>query len=43
MNILKNPGLGVDVNEELVRELSKIPHNWKNPIWRHKDGSFAEW
>ena len=43
VNICSKAGLGVDVNEELVRELSKTPHNWKNPIWRHKDGSFAEW
>lgn len=43
VDILTGPGLGVDINEELVRELSKKEHNWKNPIWRHKDGSFAEW
>ena len=43
VDICSKAGLGVDVNEELVRELSKTLHNWKNPIWRHKDGSFAEW
>ena len=37
------PGLGVDVNRELVIEENKNPHNWKNPVWRHKDGSVAEW
>lgn len=37
------PGLGVDVNRELVIEESKTPHSWKNPVWRHKDGSVAEW
>ncbi len=37
------PGLGVEVNKELVLEESKTPHQWKNPIWRHKDGSVAEW
>ncbi len=37
------PGLGVDVNKELVLEENKTPHNWKNPVWRHKDGSVAEW
>ena len=37
------PGLGVDVNRELVLEENKTPHNWKNPVWRHKDGSVAEW
>lgn len=39
----KRPGLGVEVNEALVLEESKNPHSWKNPVWRHKDGSVAEW
>lgn len=37
------PGLGVDVNKELVLEENKTPHNWKNPVWHHADGSVAEW
>ncbi len=37
------PGLGVEVNRELVLEEAKTPHSWKNPVWRHKDGSVAEW
>ena len=36
-------GIGVDVNEELVIEENKNPHNWKNPVWHHADGSVAEW
>ena len=36
-------GLGVEVNRELVIEENKTPHNWKNPVWRHADGSVAEW
>ncbi len=39
----EKPGLGIDVNENFVREMAKVGHNWKNPIWQHKDGSFAEW
>ena len=39
----KLPGLGVDVNKELVIEENKTPHNWKNPVWHHADGSVAEW
>ncbi len=39
----EGPGLGVDVNEDFLRKMAKTGHNWKNPIWRHKDGSFAEW
>jgi len=37
------PGLGVIIDEDKVREMDKIGHNWKNPIWRHKDGTIAEW
>jgi galactonate dehydratase len=37
------PGLGVEINKELVIEENKNPHNWKNPLWRHEDGSVAEW
>ena len=39
----KLAGLGVEVNRELVIEENKNPHNWKNPVWHHKDGSVAEW
>ena len=39
----QGPGLGVEVNEALVLEESAQPHSWKNPVWRHKDGSVAEW
>ena len=28
---------------EAVRELAKARHRWRNPVWRQKDGSFAEW
>lgn len=37
------PGLGVQINEELVRELAATPHRWRNPVWRVADGSLAEW
>lgn len=37
------PGLGVVINEEKVREMEKIGHDWKNPIWRNADGSITEW
>jgi len=43
IEITDAPGLGVDVNEEAVIEASKIPHNWKNPVWRAFDGVVAEW
>jgi galactonate dehydratase len=37
------PGLGIDVNEAKVREMATIGHNWRAPIWRNEDGSYAEW
>ena len=41
--IPEGPGLGVDIEEEVVRELAKEAHRWRNPVWRQKDGNFAEW
>jgi galactonate dehydratase len=43
VSIPQGPGLGIEINEEFVRKQAEIGHNWKNPIWRHKDGSIAEW
>jgi galactonate dehydratase len=37
------PGLGVDIDEDAVRESDKERHRWRNPVWRLEDGSFAEW
>jgi galactonate dehydratase len=37
------PGLGIEINEEHVRKMAEIGHDWKNPLWRHQDGSVAEW
>ncbi len=36
-------GLAIEINEEFVREQSKMGHNWQNPVWRYEDGSVAEW
>jgi galactonate dehydratase len=43
VNIPDGPGLGIEVNEEYVRERARHGHCWRNPVWRHPDGSFAEW
>jgi galactonate dehydratase len=37
------PGLGIEVNEEKVREAALKGHDWKNPVWRTADGTVAEW
>lgn len=43
LSIPDGPGLGVEIDEVAVRQASADPHRWRNPIWRHADGSFAEW
>ncbi|HLT93105.1 MAG TPA: galactonate dehydratase [Membranihabitans sp.] len=37
------PGLGVEIDEDVLKEGVKLGHNWTNPIWRTPDGAFAEW
>jgi len=43
LSIPEGPGLGVTLDEEKVREASREGHRWRNPVWRHEDGSLAEW
>lgn len=37
------PGLGIQIDEARVRERAQVGHNWRNPLWRHADGTVAEW
>ena len=37
------PGLGIEINEDHVKKMAEKGHNWHNPLWRHEDGSVAEW
>ncbi len=37
------PGLGIEVDEDEVRRADAVGHRWRPPLWRHADGSFAEW
>ena len=43
LQIPDGPGLGVEVDEAVVRESHKDRHRWRNPVWTLADGSFAEW
>ncbi|WP_285055209.1 galactonate dehydratase [Pedobacter ginsengisoli] len=43
VNIPYQPGLGIEINEDHVRKMAEVGHNWRNPVWRHEDGSIAEW
>jgi galactonate dehydratase len=40
---LTAPGLGIEIDEERVREAAKQGHRWRNPVWRTNDGVVAEW
>ncbi|KAF8633165.1 hypothetical protein AX17_004666 [Amanita inopinata Kibby_2008] len=44
---LQGPGLGIEINEELVRKTSawyvEKHRAWRNPVWRGDDGSLREW
>jgi len=37
------PGLGVVIDEDMVRELSRDCPSWRNPAWRGPDGYVREW
>lgn len=37
------PGLGIEVEESRVREAARGGHRWRNPVWRHGEGTLAEW
>ncbi|MBT2654058.1 galactonate dehydratase [Bacillus sp. ISL-18] len=43
VSIPQGPGLGIEIDEDFVRKQAVVGHNWRNPVWRHKDGSIAEW
>ena len=37
------PGLGLEIDEDLVKEVSAEGLHWTNPKWRNYDGTMAEW
>lgn len=43
VTIPRGPGLGIEIDEAYVRERAAQGHRWRNPVWRHADGSVAEW
>ena len=40
---LTGAGLGIEIDEEAVADAEQRAPRWRNPVWRHDDGSFAEW
>lgn len=43
VDIPGGPGLGIEINEEFVAARAQEGHRWRNPVWRHDDGSVSEW
>ena len=43
VDIPEGPGLGINIDEEKVIEMSDENITWKNPIWRNEDGTITEW
>ncbi|MEI3606585.1 hypothetical protein SPD48_12835 [Pseudogracilibacillus sp. SE30717A] len=43
LEIPEKPGLGIEIDEEFVKEKAKEGHSWINLVLRHEDGSIAEW
>lgn len=42
-DVPKLPGLGLELEEDLIYDVSKEPLNWQNPWWKNYDGTIAEW
>lgn len=43
VDLPSGPGLGIEMDEEAVREHAIEDLRWQSPMWRHEDGSLAEW
>lgn len=43
LEIPASPGLGISPDEGAITSAHSDNLNWKNPIWRRKDGTLAEW
>ncbi|MDJ0624300.1 MAG: galactonate dehydratase [Desulfocapsaceae bacterium] len=43
VSLSDEPGLGIEINEKKVEKQAAVGHRWRNPVWRHPDGSVAEW
>lgn len=43
VSIPEEPGLGLKLNEDMIKEVSKEGLHWTNPSWKNYDGTIAEW
>jgi len=37
------PGLGITLDEAVIEDRARTGHSWRAPVWRHADGSIADW
>jgi len=43
VEVPKRPGLGIEMDEEKVKEVAAEGLKWTNPSWKTYDGSISEW
>ena len=43
VDIPDKPGLGLILDEDMIREVAKDGLVWTNPKWKNYDGTIAEW
>ncbi|GAB7021322.1 hypothetical protein JCM18750_41840 [Halostagnicola bangensis] len=43
VDVSEGPGLGIEINEQYVKQQAQRVVDWHNPVWCNDDGSVAEW
>ena len=43
LDVPKKPGLGIEIDEDLVKKVAAEGLIWSNPKWKNYDGTIAEW
>ncbi|MCI1986854.1 MAG: galactonate dehydratase [Lactobacillus sp.] len=43
VDLPKGPGLGLDMDEDKIKEIAQQGLVWTNPSWKNYDGTIAEW
>lgn len=43
VDLLTNPGLGIEMDEENIRACAEPDLEWKNEVWHTEDGCIVEW
>ena len=43
VDTLDRPGIGIEIDEDAVERQSEKEISWNNVIWKHADGSIADW